>query len=159
LADWRFLLPALIVTLLGVSSVWIAYQLIYRVSLKQIVEAMYPIHVGYQFDRAAWIINHPYEFAVFVGLPVFCLAIIALGRNIQAARSGRGDALSISFPLAVIGLALFDPARDETARTWMLFMPLGRRICSLPRRKPSPIASAGFKPLMLQVVSMLAVLK
>ena len=130
LSDWRFLLPALIATLLGVFSIWIAYQLVYGVSLKQIVEAMYPIHVGYQFDRVTWIVNHPYEFAVFVGLPVFCLAIIAFGRNVKAARSGGGDALSISFLLAVIGLTLFDPARDETARTWMLFMPLAVVVAS-----------------------------
>jgi hypothetical protein len=124
LADWRFLIPALIVTLLGVFSIWIGYQLIYGVSLKQIVEAMYPIHVGYEFDRLTWIVNHPYEFAVFVGLPVFCLAVIAFVRNVTAARSGGSDVLSISFLIALIGLSLFDPARDETARTWMLFMPL-----------------------------------
>lgn len=162
LADWRFLLPALIATLLGVFSIWIAYQLSYGVSLKQIVEAMYPIHVGYQFDRAAWIINHPYEFAVFVGLPVFCLAIIALGRNIQAARSGGGDALSISFLPAVIGLALFDPARDETARTWMLFMPLAVVVASqfFAEAQAQPDRFSWLWGLLtLQVVSMLAVLE
>ena len=52
------------------------------------------------------------------------LIIVAFVRNLKALRSGRGDALSISFLLALIVLAVFDPGRDETARTWMLFMPL-----------------------------------
>ena len=123
---------------------------------------MYPIHVGYEFDRATWIINHPYEFAVFVGLPVFCLAIFAFGRNIQAARSGGGDALSISFLLAVIGLALFDPARDETARTWMLFMPLAVVVTSqfFAEAQAQPDRFSWLWGLLtLQVVSMLAVLE
>ena len=160
LSDWRFLLPALIATLLGVFSIWIAYQLVYGVSLKQIVEAMYPIHVGYQFDRVTWIVNHPYEFAVFVGLPVFCLAIIAFGRNVKAARSGGGDALSISFLLAVIGLTLFDPARDETARTWMLFMPLAVVVASqfFAEAQSQPDRFSWLWGLLtLQVVGMLAV--
>jgi hypothetical protein len=99
---------------------------------------------------------------VFVGLPVFCLAIIALGQNIQAARSGRGDALSISFPLAVIGLALLDPARDETARTWMLFMPLAVVVASqfFAEAQAQPDRFSWLWGLLtLQVVSMLAVLE
>lgn len=162
LADWRFLIPALIVTLIGVFSIWLGYQLIYGVSLRQIVEAMYPVHVGYEFDRLTWIVNHPYEFAVFVGLPVFCLAVIAFVRHAKAARSGSSDALSISFLIALIALSLFDPARDETARTWMLFMPLAAVIAS------QFLAEASAQPdrfswlwglLTVQVVSMLAVLE
>ena len=123
---------------------------------------MYPIHVGYEFDRVTWIINHPYEFAVFVGLPVFCLSIIAFGRNIKAARSGGGDALSISFLLALIGLALFDPARDETARTWMLFMPLAVVVASqfFAETQPQPDRFSWLWGLMtIQIVTMVAVLE
>ncbi len=162
LSDWRFLVPALLATLLGVFSIWLGYQLFYGVSLKQIVEAMYPIHVGYEFDRVTWIVNHPYEFAVFVGLPVFCLAIIAFARNIRAARSGQGDALSISFLLALIGLALFDPARDETARTWMLFMPLAVIVASqfFAEAKLQPDRFSWLWGLLtIQVVTMAAVLE
>jgi 4-amino-4-deoxy-L-arabinose transferase-like glycosyltransferase len=162
LADWRFLVPALIVTLLGVFSIWIAFQAIYGVSLRQIVEAMYPIHVGYEFDRVTWIFNHPYEFAIFVGLPVFCLVVIAFWRNVTAARSGGGDALSISFLLALIGLSLFDPARDETARTWMLFMPLAVVVVSqfLSESQSQPDRFSWLWGLMMiQVATMAAVLE
>jgi hypothetical protein len=162
LADWRFLVPALIITLLGVFSIWLVYQLLYGVSLKQIVEAMYPIHVGYEFDRLTWIVNHPYEFAVFVGLPVFCLSVSAFIRHLKAARLGGGEALSISFMLALIGLALFDPARDETARTWMLFMPLAVVVAAqfLAEASAQPDRFSWLWGLTaLQVVSMLAVLE
>jgi hypothetical protein len=163
LRDWRFLVPALIATLVGVFASWILYQAAYGVSLLQIIEAMYPIHViGYKFDRLTWIINHPYEFAVFVGLPVFCLAVIAFGRNFKAARSGGGDALSISFLIALIGLSLFDPARDETARTWMLFMPLAVVVASqfFAEAQAQPDRFSWLWGLLtIQVVSMLAVLE
>jgi hypothetical protein len=162
LRDWRFLVPALIATLVGVFSIWGVYQLAYGVSLKQIVEAMYPIHVGYEFNRAMWIANHPYEFAVFVGLPVFCLAIIAFACHAKTARSSGGDALSISIFLALIGLALFDPARDETARTWMLFMPLAVVVASqfFAEAQAQPDRFSWLWGLMtIQVVTMLAVLE
>jgi hypothetical protein len=160
-ADWRFLIPALIVTLLGVFSIWIGYQLMYGVSLKQIVETMYPMHMSYAFDRATWYINHPYEFAVFVGLPVFGLAVIAFVRNLKAARSG-GDVLSISFLLTLIALVLIDPARDETARTWMLFMPLTVVVAAqfFSEAQPQPDRFNWLWGLMtIQVVTMLAVLE
>jgi hypothetical protein len=162
LRDWRFLVPALILTLLGVFSVWIGYQLIYGVSLKQIVEAMYPIHVGYEFDRVTWIINHPYEFAVFVGLPVFCLTVAAFVRQSKAVRSSGGDALTISFLIALLALALFDPARDETARTWMLFMPLAVVIAAqfFAAAQAQPDRFGWLWSLMtLQVVTMAALLQ
>ncbi len=161
LRDWRFLAPALIVTLIGVFSIWIVYQLAYGVSLKQIIDAMYPIHVGYQFDRLTWLINHPYEFAVFVGLPVFCLLVIISVRAIKEARAGRGEALSASFLISLIVLALIDPARDETARTWMLFMPSAVVIVSqlFAGSAPRPGRFHWLWGLMiLQAVTMLAVL-
>ncbi len=162
LRDWQFLVPALIATLIGVFSIWGAYQLVYGVSLKQIVEAMYPIHVGYEFDRVAWIINHPYEFAVFLGLPVFCLLVVASLRAIKATRDGRGEALTLSFSIGVIVLTLVDPARDETARTWMLLMPFAVIVVS------QLFAEAAAQPdrfswlwglLTIQVVTMLAILE
>jgi hypothetical protein len=161
-ADWRFLFAALLAALLGVFSIWIGYQLIYGVSLQQIVEAMYPIHMSYAFDRVTWYFNHPYEFAVFVGLPVFCLAIAAFGRNIRAARSGGGDALSISFMLALIALVVIDPARDETARTWMLFMPLTVVVASqFFAEAVAPPDRFGWLwgLLTIQIVSMAAILE
>ena len=43
LRDGRFLAPALVATLIGVFSIWGIYQMAFGVSLKQIVEAMYPM--------------------------------------------------------------------------------------------------------------------
>jgi 4-amino-4-deoxy-L-arabinose transferase-like glycosyltransferase len=123
---------------------------------------MYPIHMSYAFDRVTWYFNHPYEFAVFVGLPVFCLAIAAFGRNIRAARSGGGDALSISFMLALIALVVIDPARDETARTWMLFMPLTVVVASqFFAEAVAPPDRFGWLwgLLTIQIVSMAAILE
>ncbi len=166
LRDWRFLLSGLIAALIGVFSMWIGYQLLYGVSLKQIVEAMYPIHVGYEFDRVTWLINHPYEFAVFVGLPVFCLAVAAFARNLTTARSRRGTlrgaALSLSFLISWLVLVVIDPARDETPRTWMLFMPLTVVVASqfFASAQPQPERFGWLWGLMVvQVVSMLAILQ
>jgi hypothetical protein len=122
---------------------------------------MYPIHVGYQFNRLVWLINHPYEFAVFVGLPVFCLLVVVSIRAIREARTGRGEALSLSFLISLILLTLIDPARDETARTWMLFMPMAVVVVSqlFADRAARPNRFGWLWGLMaLQTVTMLAVL-
>ncbi|HZY42869.1 MAG TPA: hypothetical protein VFF59_12820 [Anaerolineae bacterium] len=123
LRDGRFLASALIATLIGVFSIWGGYQWLYGVGLPQMVQAMYPIHTGYEFDRLVWLINHPYEFAVFVGLPVAAVLIVATIRAAKVARTGRADPLTLAVSLGLIVLTLVDPARDETARTWLLFMP------------------------------------
>jgi hypothetical protein len=162
LRDWRFLAPALVATLIGVFSIWGIYQLAFGVSLKQIVEAMYPIHVGYEFDRVTWIINHPYEFAVFVGLPIFCLLVIVSIRAIKEARVGRGEAFTVSFLISLLVLAVVDPARDETARTWMLFMPFAVAIVSqfFAASAPRPQRFGWlWGLLMIQVVAMAALLQ
>lgn len=125
LHDWKFLIAGLVVGVSGTLCMWIAYRLIYGVSLNDIVAAMWPVHTGYQFDRLTWLLNHPYEFAVFVGLPLMVLASSAWWRSIRQWRAGQtADPLTLSMLISLGLLSLIDPARDETARTWMIFMPL-----------------------------------
>jgi hypothetical protein len=125
LRDWRFLGTALLAGLAGVFSVWLAYRLFYGVSVNDIVAAMWPIHTGYQFDRLTWMINHPYEFIVFVGLPLAILMLAAWWHAVQRWRRRQAaDPLSLSLAVSLVLLSVIDPARDETARTWMIFMPL-----------------------------------
>ncbi|HLF26549.1 MAG TPA: hypothetical protein VJG32_09440 [Anaerolineae bacterium] len=136
LNDWRFLALALIATLVGVSAVWLVYQAVYGVSLNQIVVTMFPIHIGYQFDRLVWMFNHPYEYMVFLGLALAGLLIVASMRTVKMLRNRRSDsslavdALSLSFGAGLVVLSIVDPARDETARTWMLLMPFSVVIVS-----------------------------
>lgn len=160
---WRdlvFLLRALAAALIGVFSIWSVYQAAYGVSLMQIVEAMYPIHTGYEFDRLTWLINHPYEFAVFSGLPIALLLAAITARSIRQARSGAVDVLSISLGVGLIVLSIIDPARDETARTWMMFMPLAAAVAAQLFARWSKRAHVLAWGLLIgQVVVMLAVLR
>jgi hypothetical protein len=130
LADWRFLLGALAAGAIGVSWTWIAYQAAYGVSLGQVLNVMLPIHIGYEFNRLVWTVNHPYEFVVFLGLPLAGLLIVAFIRALKSLRAGQADALSLSFVIGLIILSLIDPARDETARTWLLLMPFAVIVAS-----------------------------
>lgn len=125
LRDWKFLGAGLTAGASGTLSLWIGYRVLYGVSLNDVVAAMWPIHTGYQFDRLTWIFNHPYEFMVFVGLPVAVLMGAAWWRTVRQWRTGQAaDPLSLSLIVSLLVLSLLDPARDETARTWLIFMPL-----------------------------------
>ncbi len=131
LRDWKFLGAGLMAGVGGTLSVWIVYRVVYGVSLNDVVAAMWPIHTGYQFDRLTWIFNHPYEFAVFVGLPIAVLAGAAWWRAVRQWRAGQtADPLSLSLIVSLVVLSVIDPARDETARTWMIFMPLPVAVAS-----------------------------
>lgn len=130
LRDWKFLGAALIASLIGVFSIWIVYQTLEGVSLIQIVTTMLPIHTGYEFNRLAWIFNHPYEFSTFLGLGFAGLLIFYSIRSIRQTKNGRADPLTMSLGLSLIVLSVVDPARDETARTWMIFMPLAVVVAS-----------------------------
>ncbi|HZY45858.1 MAG TPA: glycosyltransferase family 39 protein, partial [Anaerolineae bacterium] len=137
LRDWKFLGAALITSLVGVFSIWIVYQAIEGVSLIQIVQTMLPIHTGYEFDRLTWIFNHPYEFSSFLGIGFAGLLIFISIRSIRQAKNGQPDPLTLSLGLSLIVLTLIDPARDETARTWMIFMPLAIVVISQLMAEPT----------------------
>ena len=162
LQDWRFLAAAVLAALAGVATAWVTYQVAYGVSLGQIVETMYPIHTGYEFDRLIWMFNHPYEYAVFLGLPITALFVWVSFRALRSARNQRADALSLSFGVGLILLSIVDPARDETPRTWMLLMPFAAVAVSQlfvdSSARPGRFAAV-WTLLGLQLLVMIAVLR
>ena len=166
LSDWRFLSAALIAALAGVSLVWLTYQIVYEVSLGQIIATMLPIHTGYEFDRLVWTLNHHYEFMVFLGLAIAGMFMVASVQTFKTLRtrldrSSSVEALSVSFGIGLVILSLIDPARDETARTWMLLMPFSVVIASQLVADPAAqrtLFGLVWVLITLQLVSIIATL-
>jgi hypothetical protein len=77
-------------------------------------------------DRYYFAVLDLLEFAVWTGLPVFCLALSEMGRSVR--RALRGDFSCFVLPaIAVAGLTLFvsfvGDTKAESARLWLFLTP------------------------------------
>jgi hypothetical protein len=73
-----------------------------------------------QLDRAywPWLLLHTWDYALFLGLPAFLLALIGCFRATGPIRT-----LAISLTLTLIFTVLSGSGRGETGRIWLFFMP------------------------------------
>jgi hypothetical protein len=120
---------------LGLASLWLAYQAAYGVSFVDVVRAITSKH--FQLDRPylPWLFLHPWDFALFSGLPIAGLAAWGVLRR---------DEHGLALALTVLALDLAGVSRGESGRVWMILLPflLIAAGAGLQRTDPRPRAFA-----------------
>ena len=96
---------------------------------------------------------------VFAGLPLVCVAALALARQGRAWLRGaaRPQALLWALALLVALLAVTGKNRGETARLWMIFMPLaaaGGAVFLSGERRPRWLGAALLAAMFVQTLAM-----
>ena len=94
------------------------------------------IHLGLDRSYVTWLFYHPYDFLVFLGIP---LAVFWGARTIDVLRSLRQrqaptDLLTLTFLCGFILLIVSGTSRGEVARVWSFLLPLPLLIAA--RHKP-----------------------
>ncbi|HET7378019.1 MAG TPA: hypothetical protein VFK30_15005, partial [Anaerolineae bacterium] len=84
------------------------------------------IHLELDRSYLIWLFFQPYDFFVFMGLPLF---VWWAARTFTALREARArlkpiDVLALTFICAFILLAISNTSRGETARVWSFLLPL-----------------------------------
>ncbi|MCU0519087.1 MAG: hypothetical protein MUF84_00090 [Anaerolineae bacterium] len=110
------------VTLSGVVLPWAAYQCIVGNGFADIWRVSMSFHLGLSRDYWTWLLYHPYDFLLFLGLPIAGLFAIGVVRSLRQPREP-ASILTLAFALSLVVLILSGVARGEVARVWLFLSP------------------------------------
>jgi len=106
----------------GAASVWLVYWLLSGISPIEIVNLGLSAHFELNRPYLPWLVLHPYDMLLFVGLPI---AALSVWRLIRARRpASRADTFTLAAGLNLLLLVLSGTARGETGRVWLFLAPL-----------------------------------
>lgn len=105
----------------GLALPWLVYGAITGGTPVAIVRAALDAHLELERAYLAWVWLHAWEWALFSGLPLVVLWLVAGMRGIRPAGGGARLALALILTLAVVDLSGL--ARGETGRVWLFFTP------------------------------------
>lgn len=113
----------------GAASIWAVYGALSGVLPWTVISAGMGRHLQMNRPYLPWLLMHPYDMFLFVGLPIAVLAVWQMARqSIRMARlRGLGDAeqrLTVISAVTLILLVLSGTARGETGRVWLFLAPL-----------------------------------
>ncbi len=153
--------PNVIVFGLGCASVWLIYGALSGVSVIDIVALGLGTHLqntSLKRPYGPWLILHPYDMFLFVGLPIVVLSIGALRR--LRLLSDQTRIFIVASWLTLIFLTLSGTARGETGRVWLFFAPIWILLAADALQRFSRRERAGVVIMQaLCVLSMAAVLR
>ncbi len=113
---------------IGCASAWAIYWVLSGVSPLAIANKTLGTHYKLYRPYLPWLLLHPYDMAIFTGIPVM---ILALGRIAQLRRLRRkgtailpADVFAGAAALTLALVTLSGTARGETGRVWLFFAPV-----------------------------------
>ncbi len=135
----RWLVIAAASWLGGLAPIWLALYLLYQLDPLATWRTAMDIHLGLDRSYVTWLFFHPYDFLVFLGIP---LAVFWGAHTIDVLRSLRSlrrrpasiDLLTLAFLVGFILLIVSGTSRGEVARVWSFLLPLPLLIAA--RHKP-----------------------
>jgi hypothetical protein len=110
---------------LGSVSIWLIFWILSGQSPYTIISTGMKYHTALDRPYFPWLLMHPYDMAVFVGLPVIFLALRRI-RQVSAYRAAprTSDVWAGALLLTVVIIVFSGTARGETGRVWLFFSPL-----------------------------------
>jgi hypothetical protein len=149
----RWVVKAALAWLAGLATVWIALYALYQVDPFALWRTAMGIHLGLDRSYFTWLFFHPYDFFVFLGIPIAVLWFARTGAALRDLRPRRNpiDLLALTFLIGLTALILSGTSRGEVARVWAFLIPLPLLI-ALSRFPPRAALFAGLLGLVaLQV--------
>ena len=107
---------------LGLALPWLLYGAASGANPLTIVRAAMDNHLDLERAYWPWLWLHSWEWALFCGLPLIALWLIAAVRRATGWR-WRGPVLALALLGTLIVLVLSGTARGETGRVWLFFTP------------------------------------
>ncbi len=141
ISNLQSLISNLLAFLVGLSSLWIIYQLAFGTGFLDIWRVSMSYHLGLNRSYWTWLGYHLYDFFIFLGLPLALLFLIALVKAMRdlirpthyaptppyphtsSPSPFAIDALALGFALGLLILDLSGTSRGEVARVWLFLTP------------------------------------
>jgi hypothetical protein len=113
---------------IGLLTVWVVFLLLYGVSPLDVLLKTFTSHqeLVQRDDRLAWLILHPYDVALFVGLPLTVLAVWGMWKALARLRTDQltaVDVLALSTGLMVLAVNLAGIVQGENGRILSFYAP------------------------------------
>lgn len=118
-ALWPLLRPRLLqaaLALAGMSTMWIAAYVVFRLDLFALLRAVFGSHLDIPFPFWPFVAWHPWDIITFIGVPLVAISVTAGWR--------KAAPLTAAFVITLAALSLAHVARGETGRVWLFFSPL-----------------------------------
>lgn len=110
------------VTLGGLVLPWVLYQIVVGNGFADIWRVSMSYHLGLSRDYWTWLFYHPYDFFLFLGLPVAGLFALGVAWSLRRPRDPEAI-FTLAFAASLIALILSGVARGEVARVWLFLTP------------------------------------
>lgn len=127
-ATWRRLPGELLAFGAGCASIWLGYWAVSGETPWGLIEFLLNQHDDLYRPYWPWLVMHPYDMFLFVGIPVALLALWRIGivwaRQNRAVEINQGDVLALAIAITLSVLVLSGTARGETGRVWLFFAPV-----------------------------------
>ena len=108
----------------GLVLPWLLYGLFTGQTPWGIVQAAMSLHLELERAYTPWLALHLWEWALFSGLTLIALWLVAVTGGARAMRSREGGALlALALLGALVAVDLSGLARGETGRVWLFFTP------------------------------------
>ena len=115
--------------LIGLSSLWIVYQLAFGTGFFDIWRVSMSYHLGLHRSYWTWLFYHLYDFFIFLGLPLALLFGVALIKALRDPLSNP-QPLILGFALGLLLLDLSGTSRGEVARVWLFLTPFAALVAA-----------------------------
>lgn len=125
---WRRLIAELIAFGAGCTVIWLAYWAASGQTPWGLIAFLLDQHYVLYRPYWPWVVMHPADMFLFVGIPVTLLALWRIGalRKVWQRPTGRtpGDVFALAIAITLLALVLSGTARGETGRVWLFFAPV-----------------------------------
>lgn len=157
--EWRRLVAELIAFGAGSASIWMLYWGASGQTPWGLIEFLLNQHYDLYRPYWPWLVMHPYDMFLFVGIPVALLSLWRIGvlRKLRRREANitRSDVFALASAITLVVLVLSGTARGETGRVWLFFAPvwvlLAAAVLSLFNRR------AWLAVLVFQAVCLLSI--
>jgi hypothetical protein len=116
------LIRNLVVYGIGSASIWVIYWLLTGISPLAVIQLGMAFNAQILRPYLPWLLMHPYDMFLFVGLPIAALSLWRIVRTRKL--DNRADVFAVVSGLTLLILVLSGTARGETGRVWSFFAPL-----------------------------------
>ncbi len=150
----RWLVIAAASWLGGLATIWLVFYWLYQLDPLAAWRTAMDIHLGLDRSYVTWLFFHPYDFLVFLGIP---LAVFWGAHTFGVLRSLRQhrtpiDLLTLAFLSGFILLIVSGTSRGEVARVWSFLLPLALLIAARHQPDRSGIFLALLSLVALQTL-------
>lgn len=121
---WSWLLTGAMLFGLGLAILWLLAWWLADLSLITTWRTAMHTHLGLGRSYFVWLFYHPYDFFIFLGIPVTVLWLFSVRQMAQQWRRGQRELFILAFLVSFILLDLSGTSQGEVARVWAFLMPL-----------------------------------